>query len=140
MPNNHMDFEVDLLPVADATYNLGDSTHKWIVNGHTIGEAAEKGVDSSISSGSTSTNVPTTGAVVSFVSSALGANDYVNYKGDVVAYSNLPSSGQVVGDMYKTTSDGKKYVWLGSAWEDFIGDIAFDKITQQDVDEMCPLD
>lgn len=40
-------------------------------NGYTLGSACAKGVDTSISSGSTSTNVPTTAAVESRISSAI---------------------------------------------------------------------
>lgn len=33
MPNNHMDFSVDLIPSTNNTYNLGSSDKKWVING-----------------------------------------------------------------------------------------------------------
>ena len=69
MPNKMHNYKVDLLPDATATYNLGSSSKKWLINGVTPGDAMAKGVDTSISQGSTSTNLPTTAAVVAFISS-----------------------------------------------------------------------
>lgn len=67
MPNKTMNFEVDVLPATDATYNLGNSQKKWVINGYNISDASAKGVDTSISVGSTSTNLPTSQAVASYV-------------------------------------------------------------------------
>lgn len=88
--NNHMDFGVDLLPVTSATYFLGSSSKKWNIfveqingdtpvtltgaqaltnktyNGYTLAAASAKAVDTSISDTS-STNLPTTAAVVSYI-------------------------------------------------------------------------
>lgn len=65
MPNT-MTFEVDVLPNTTSTLNLGSSDKKWKVNGVIPGDALAKNVDSSISSDS-STNLPTTAAVVYYV-------------------------------------------------------------------------
>ena len=67
MPNKSWEMRVDMIPKTNNTFNLGDSTHKWNVNGYSLGDACAKGVDTSIADESTSTNVPTTGAVVSYV-------------------------------------------------------------------------
>lgn len=49
----------------------------------------------------------------------------VKYKGTVATYSNLPTSGQQIGDMYNITSAdtahgikaGDNVVWSGTAWD-----------------------
>jgi hypothetical protein len=39
-------------------------------------------------------------------------------KGSVPTISDLPSSGNVVGDSYIVTEDGHLYTWNGSTWAD----------------------
>lgn len=51
------------------------------VNGYTLAAASAKGVDTSISEGSTSPNLPTSAAVASLVSSAIAASDAMIFKG-----------------------------------------------------------
>lgn len=80
MPNNKWDMGVDLIPATDDTYNLGDSTHKWIINGFELDDACAKDVDSSISDGSTSTNLPTSQAVATFVGTKLVSVSVVGKK------------------------------------------------------------
>ena len=65
--HNTLDFEVDVLPSTDATYNLGSENKRWKLNGKTVGAAMEKNVDTSISEGSSSANLPTSAAVAYFV-------------------------------------------------------------------------
>lgn len=67
MPNKTITFKTDILPYTSEGYNIGDATHKWKVNGYVVAAAAAKSVDTSISAGSTSANLPTSGAVASFV-------------------------------------------------------------------------
>ena len=69
MPNKNWDMSVDIIPNTTNTFNLGNETKKWVVNGYNLGDACAKGVDSSISSGSTSQNVPTSQAVATLVGS-----------------------------------------------------------------------
>ena len=45
------------------------------------------------------------------------------YKGSVATYQDLPSSGQVVGDVYNVESDGSNYAWNGTTWDKLGGDI-----------------
>ena len=45
MPNNYWNMEVDLIPATDDTYRLGDSTHKWIINGETISAISNDDID-----------------------------------------------------------------------------------------------
>lgn len=40
------------------------------------------------------------------------------YKGSVATVSALPSSGQVVGDVYNVEEDGMNYAWDGSKWDE----------------------
>ena len=67
MPNKTWNMGVDLIPSTTATYNIGNSTKKWIINGYTLGDACEKGIDSSITDSTTSTAIPTSQAVASYV-------------------------------------------------------------------------
>ena len=43
------------------------------------------------------------------------------YRGSVATYSVLPSSGQVIGDVYNTEETGKNYAWNGTLWDDIGG-------------------
>ena len=39
------------------------------------------------------------------------------YKGSVATYAALPSTGQVVGDVYNVEENGANYAWDGSTWD-----------------------
>lgn len=39
------------------------------------------------------------------------------YKGTVATYNALPTSGQVVGDVYNVESNGMNYAWTGTDWD-----------------------
>jgi len=39
------------------------------------------------------------------------------YKGSVATYANLPTSGQVVGDVYNVEENGANYAWDGTTWD-----------------------
>ena len=39
------------------------------------------------------------------------------YKGSVATYANLPSTGQVVGDVYNVEENGANYAWDGTTWD-----------------------
>ena len=45
------------------------------------------------------------------------------YKGSVADYAHLPSSGQVVGDVYNVEDTGDNYAWAGSAWDKLAGTV-----------------
>ena len=60
-------FDTNLMPTSGKT--LGDASNQWGINGYTLGDACAKGVDTSISDGSTSTALPTTQAVATYVGS-----------------------------------------------------------------------
>lgn len=91
--------------------NLSDSqalTNKTY-NGYTLAAASAKGVDTSISSGSSSTNLPTTAAVASFVSTEIGAVDAMRFKGTVGTggtVTDLPTTDVKTGDTYRVITAG----------------------------------
>lgn len=92
----------------------------YIKNKPTLGAAAAKGVDSSISSGSSSTNLPTSAAVASFVSSEIGGVDAMRFKGTIGTggtVTSLPSSHKQ-GDTYRVITAG---TYAGQTCE--IGDL-----------------
>lgn len=39
------------------------------------------------------------------------------YKGTVATYDALPTSGQIVGDVYNVESNGMNYAWTGTGWD-----------------------
>lgn len=39
------------------------------------------------------------------------------YKGTVATYSDLPSTGLTVGDVYNVETDGNNYAWTGTVWD-----------------------
>lgn len=45
------------------------------------------------------------------------------YKGTVATYSDLPSTGLTVGDVYNVETTGDNYAWTGTAWDKLGGDI-----------------
>lgn len=121
---NNLTISVDVsdvdVGVTDVTYDTSTHTLKQAKNGgtaanvHQFGEAAEKGVDTSIASGSSSTNVPTSAAVASAISTAIsGLGNVFEYKGTVATVSALPVN-PAVGDVYHVTADDNEYVWVGA--------------------------
>ena len=81
----------------------------YIKNKPTLGGAAAKGVDTSISAGSSSANLPTTAAVASFVSTQIGAADAMRFKGTIGTggdVTTLPTTGVKVGDTYRVITAG----------------------------------
>ena len=45
------------------------------------------------------------------------------YKGTVASYSNLPSTGLTIGDVYNVEDTGDNYAWTGTDWDKLGGDI-----------------
>jgi len=80
----------------------GGTTSKTLTvsNSYTLGAACEKGVDTSIAANSTSTNVPTTKAVVEYIGQVAGA---LVYKGTVSAESSLLNVALKTGWFYIVT-------------------------------------
>lgn len=98
--------EVNVQSDWNQTTNTEDD---YIKNKPTIGSAAAKGVDTSIGSSPTDNNVPTSAAVASYVSTAVGAVDAMRFKGTIGTggdVSQLPTSGVKVGDTYRVITAG----------------------------------
>lgn len=84
-------------------------------NGHVLAAASEKGVDSSIASGSTSTNLPTSAAVVDYVDSAVATATAggLTYKGTATALTDITNTNYkkgwywMVGTNPSITIDGQ---------------------------------
>ena len=58
----------------------------------------------------------------------------MHYKGSVATVSQLPASGNEVGDFYNVTATGENYAWDGSAW-DLTGSIVdLQAITNAEID------
>ena len=97
----------------------------------TLGGAAYKGVDTSIASGSTSANLPTSAAVATFVSSAL--TSVLTYKGTIGSSGSditaLPASHKV-GDVYVVKVAG---TFAGQACE--VGDYIICKTAGSSADD-----
>lgn len=53
--------------------------------------------------------------VDSKISSAISG--VYTYKGSVASYANLPSSGNVAGDVWDVQDTGINYAWTGTAWD-----------------------
>lgn len=66
--------------------------------------------------GDSSTKVATTAFVGSAIS-ALGS--VLNFKGTKATTSELPASGNTIGDVWIVTADSSEYVWDGTSWEKF---------------------
>lgn len=82
---------------------------KQTINIHGLNNAAYKDVDSSITSDSTSTNIPTSAAVATAISNAMSAINGMTYKGTIGTggdYADLPDSHVSVGDTYIVVSSG----------------------------------
>ena len=69
-----------------------------------LGAAAKKGVDTSITNNSTSTNLPTSAAVAAAIKAGIGANDAMVYKGTLAAGATLPAADR--GHTYRASSAG----------------------------------
>ena len=120
-----------------ATFQDISITKSQVSDLGTIGQAAAKNVDTIISDGSTSTNVPTSAAVVNYVESSVagltGAMHFIGVTstqledGDTTASIYITDS--TTGLDVETTPDAgdvviynnKEFVWTGSSWE-LLGD------------------
>lgn len=47
----------------------------------------------------------------------------MHYKGQVATYENLPSSGNVQGDVWNVEDDGHNYAWNGTGWDKLAGEV-----------------
>ena len=56
------------------------------------------------------------------------------YKGSVAAVSNLPTTGNTVGDVWNVTDTGMNYVWTGSEWDALGSELNVEAITNAEID------
>lgn len=61
-------------------------------------------------------NFQTSTEVATAISNAL--TTVMNYKGTVATVAALPSSNNVVGDVYHVTATGGEYAWDGTEWQE----------------------
>jgi hypothetical protein len=47
----------------------------------------------------------------------LGLASAYKYKGSVTKYENLPTTNNVIGDVWNVTDTGMNYAWTGTAWD-----------------------
>lgn len=91
-------------------------------NGYTLAAACAKGVDTSIASGSTSTNVPTTAAVETRIANAIAAAQVgaSMFQGTVAAQSTITNSAYKKGWYWVVSTAG---TYVGQSCE--VGDMIF---------------
>ncbi len=77
-----------------------------------------------------SSNPVTSGGVKSAIDSAIST--VYKWKGSVDTVSDLPASGNTVGDVYNVVSSGANYGWTGSAWDNLGGIDAVDAVPVKD--------
>ena len=56
------------------------------------------------------------------------------YKGSVATTSELPTSGNKVGDVYNVEADGGNVAWTGTAWDALGGTVAIETATDAEID------
>ena len=125
----------DLQNDGDGTSGSEFATKAWVsANGGKIDTISVNGTQQTVTNKNVDITVPTklsdltndgdgtsgskmaTEAVVDTKISAAVASAY-KYKGSVATVSDLPASGNVVGDVYDVQSNGVNYAWNGSAWD-----------------------
>lgn len=52
----------------------------------------------------------------------LGLSNLYTFKGSVSTYSNLPATGNVVGDVYNVEDTGNNYAWATNGWDSLGGE------------------
>lgn len=82
-------------------------------------------------------------ALGSYLTSADAANTYATkaeissaykFKGSVASVSNLPSSGNAVGDVYNVEATDMNYAWTESAWDPLGATFTITSITNAEID------
>ena len=140
----HSIMEDRIIPAADAEY-AGVMTPAMFTKLNDIATGANKTtVDAAMSS--TSTNPVQNKVLYAELANYAKKTDLTNlykYKGSVASADALPTTGQVVGDVYDIQSAsvyggaGMNVVWDGSKW-DPLGEIfSVDSITNAEIDTIC---
>jgi hypothetical protein len=123
--NNHTHSNKSVLDATTASYTTAEKTK---LSGIATGAEVNVNSDWSATSGDAQIlNKPTTisgyGITDAYTKAEIDnkVSAVYRYKGDVASYSNLPSSGQVTGDVYNVTDTGVNYAWNGTTWDDIGG-------------------
>lgn len=56
------------------------------------------------------------------------------YKGSVSNYASLPSTGNVVGDVWNVEATGMNYAWTGENWDALGETVQIESITNAEID------
>lgn len=113
----------------DGSANSKYATESYVnENGGKIDKIQVNGTEQTITNKTVNISVPTKVSditndsgyqtaeqVTSAISSAI-TSAYI-YKGSVVKESDLPASGNTVGDVYDVQNTGMNYAWTGSKWD-----------------------
>ena len=107
-----------------STYDIKDNTSGYTSNTGTITSVkttagAHTVID--ISSGAANFNVPTNTSHLTNDSGFLTSSDLASvltYKGTKASVANLPTTGNVTGDVWHITADGSEYAWDGTIWQE----------------------
>lgn len=86
------------------------------------------GIYTALGSYLTTADAATTYATKSEISTAY------RYKGSVASVSNLPSTGNTVGDVYNVEATDMNYAWTGSAWDQLGATFTITSITNVEID------
>lgn len=87
--------------------------------------------------------LPTNGTLESTYAKKTDLTNAYVFKGTVASESNLPTTGQKVGDTYNITAAssygaaGTNVAWDGSAWDALGGSFEVSVITNAKIDEIC---
>lgn len=120
MPNN----KIQSLTVQGVTYDIVDNTSGYTKNTGTITSVkttAGAHTTINVSSGAVSFNVPTNTSHLTNDSGFLTSSDLASvltYKGTKASVANLPTTGNVTGDVWHITADGSEYAWDGTIWQE----------------------
>ena len=94
------------------------------------------GTDGRVTAGTNPTTIAGYGITDAYTKSEIDTKltSGMHYKGSVATVSQLPASGNEVGDFYNVTATGENYAWDGSAW-DLTGSIVdLQAITNAEID------
>lgn len=81
-----------------------------------------------------SSNPVTSGGIYSAFATAISGA--YKYKGSVATQEDLPSSGNMVGDVWNVQADGMNYAWNGTSWDSLGSDFTIEAMSNSDIDNV----
>lgn len=103
----------------------------------TFDSAPTSGSSNPVTSGGLYTTLEgylTTSAAASTYATKSEISAVYKYKGSVATVSDLPSTGNTVGDVYDVQSTDMNYVWDGTAWDQLGSTFTITSISNADID------